>query len=182
LVPTGRVRAAARDGQAVPAGWLVDDGGGVVTDAAAFDRGEAHLRWLGGDPETGAYKGFGLGLAVEVLAALLPGAAFGPRLDALCGDGRPNGRDHDIGLFLCALAPDVLRPAGEFTGDADILFTTLLGCPPVAAGDPVRYPGWPEADRARRYRRDGVPLSRELFDELRAVAEAEGVPAVQVAA
>ncbi|MFB9798998.1 Ldh family oxidoreductase, partial [Streptomonospora salina] len=78
--PTGRVREAARAGRDVPAGWLADSGGAPVTDAAAFDRGEAHLQWLGAGADThsgGAYKGFGLGLAVEVLAALLPGAGLG---------------------------------------------------------------------------------------------------------
>lgn len=177
VVPTGRVREAARAGRAVPPGWLTDDAGRPVTDPAAFDRGEAHLRWLGGAPETGEYKGFGLGLTVEVLAALLPGAGFGPAPEALFGDGRPSGRDDDIGLFLLAVAPDLLRPDGGFHRDAGVLFATLAGCPSTEDGQPVRYPGWPEAERAERYRRDGVPLSGELFDELCAVADAAGLTA-----
>jgi LDH2 family malate/lactate/ureidoglycolate dehydrogenase len=169
VVPTGRVRAAAREGKAVPAGWLADDRGTPVTDPAAFDRGAAHLRWLGGDPETGAYKGFGLGLVVEVLSALLSGAGFGPSI-------REGGRDDDIGLFLLAIAPDLLRPAGAFAADAQEVFTTLLDCPPADPARPVRYPGWPEAETARRYRRDGIPLSDGLFAELCGVADAAGVP------
>ncbi len=170
VVPTGRVRAAARAGTDIPAGWLADDHGAPVTDPAAFDRGDAHLRWLGGDPETGAYKGFGLGVVVEVLSALLSGAGFGPG----AGDG---DRDDDIGLFVLAVAPDRLRPPGAFAADASELFTTLLGCPPLDPARPVRYPGWPEAETARRHLRDGVPLSDELFAELCVVADAAGLPA-----
>ncbi|CAL9486468.1 2,3-diketo-L-gulonate reductase [Actinosynnema sp. ALI-1.44] len=91
VVPTGRVRAAAREGREVPPGWLADEAGGPVTDPAAFDRGEARLLWLGGSPETGAYKGFGLGLLVEVLSALVPGAALGPAGGGSAGGGSAGG-------------------------------------------------------------------------------------------
>ena len=177
VVPTGRVREAARAGRAVPPGWLTDDAGTPVTDPAAFDRGEAYLRWLGGAPDTGEYKGFGLGLVVEVLAALLPGARYGPAPDALLGDGRPSGRDDDIGLFVLAIAPGLLRPDGGFHRDTGVMFGTLASCPSTEDDGPVRYPGWPEAERAERYRRDGVPLPGELFDELCAVAAAAGLAA-----
>jgi LDH2 family malate/lactate/ureidoglycolate dehydrogenase len=168
-VPTGRVRAAARAGLAVPEGWLADDQGNPVTDPAAFDRGDAHLLWLGGSG-TGVHKGFGLGLLVEVLAALVPGAGFGPHTDALAGNGGPSGRDDDIGYFLAALAPGVLRPGGEVRRDAQTLFGALLACPPVQDGAPVRYPGWYEAQQARANHRDGVPLAEPLYQELRKVA------------
>jgi LDH2 family malate/lactate/ureidoglycolate dehydrogenase len=162
VVPTGRVRAAARAGTPVPEGWLVDDDGAPVTDPAAFDRGDAHLRWLGGDAETGAYKGFGLAVAVEVLTAALAGSALGPAPDALHGTGGPHGTDDDIGYLVLVIAPETLRPGGGFTTSVHTLFTTLLECPP----GPVRYPGWPEAERAARYRSDGVPLAPDVYSDL----------------
>jgi LDH2 family malate/lactate/ureidoglycolate dehydrogenase len=167
VVPTGRIRTAARRGETVPAGWLEDPASGApVTDPAAFDRGEACLRWLGGDPDTGAYKGFGLGLAVELLAAVLPGAAVGPDPAALDGDGRPHGRDDDIGFFVLAVAPGRLRGEEEFRAAARSVFTTLLDCPPVDGSNPVRYPGWWEAERALTRRREGIPLPVSLHEEL----------------
>ena len=177
VVPTGKVRQAARAGRSIPAGWLADATGRPVTDPAELDRGGAYLQWLGGRPETGAYKGYGLSLMVEVLAALLPGAGFGPAAEALAGDGRPAGRDDDIGFFVLALAPAVLRPAGEVSQDAAGLFGALLDCPPVRPEAPVRYPGWPEAKHAERARRDGVPLTGALHAELAEVAAELGLPA-----
>jgi LDH2 family malate/lactate/ureidoglycolate dehydrogenase len=163
VVPTGRVRAAARAGQPIPEGWLEDGSGRPVTDPGAWDRREAQLRWLGGDSQ---YKGFGLGIVVEVLSALLSGSAVGPAPAALDGDGGPHGRDDDIGYLVAALAPDQLRPGDGFSGDAQALFATLLACPARNAAEPVRYPGWPEAERAAAYRREGIPISPDLYEEL----------------
>ncbi|SMC49533.1 Ldh family oxidoreductase [Lentzea albidocapillata] len=160
VVPTGRVRAAARAGEPIPPGWLAAADGTPVTDPAAFDRGDAHLLWLGSDPETGAYKGFGLGLLVEVLAALVSGAALG----ALSADG---DRDDDIGILAVAIAPDLLRTG--FAADAASLFTAVRGWPALDPAAPVSYPGWHEGERAARLREHGVPLPRALFEELRSV-------------
>ncbi len=177
VVPTGRVRAAARLGRQVPEGWLADDDGNPVTDPAAFDRGEAHLRWLGSDPQTGAYKGYALGLLVEVLAALVPGAGAGPAPDALTGDGGPSGRDDDIGFMAMAIAPGLLRPLADFRRDAQALFDNLLACRPVREEDPVRYPGWHEAENIQQHLRAGVPLTAPLYAELVQVAEDTGLSA-----
>jgi len=177
VVPTGRVRAAARTGHAVPEGWLTDDAGRPVTDPAAFDRGEAHLGWLGGTPATGAYKGYGLGLMVEVLAGLVSGSGLGPAPEALDGDGRPSGRDDDIGYLVAAIAPELLRPPEQFAADAGSLFGSLLACPPLDPDSPVRYPGWAEGERARVRRATGVPVTAAQYGELRGVAERFGLSA-----
>ena len=171
--PTGRVRQAVREGRAVPEGVLSDDDGRPVTDPAAFDEGRAHLLWLGGG--AGRYKGFGLGIAVEVLSAVVSGAALGAHPDAFGGDGGPGGRDDDIGFFAAAIAPGALRQGAA--EDADVLFGALLGCPPTDPAEPVRYPGWHEHRRARDRRRHGVPLGADLYEELCEVAARHGVPA-----
>ncbi|SDC53475.1 Ldh family oxidoreductase [Actinokineospora iranica] len=200
-VPTGKVRAAARAGRDIPAGWLADDRGAPVTDPTRFDRGEAHLTWLGA-PGSGEYKGFGLGLMVEVLAALVPGSGLGPSPAALTGtrpaggtgrhasraadasgvpgDGNACGAtanlarrsaDDDIGYLVLAVAPAALRDPDSYHYDAGALFGSLLGCPPVEPGGTVAYPGVPEARHAEEARRYGVPLSAALHAELGAVAD-----------
>jgi LDH2 family malate/lactate/ureidoglycolate dehydrogenase len=179
VVPTGRIRSAARSGRAIPPGWLDDDRGRPVTDPNAFDRGDAHLLWLGGRPETGAFKGFGLGLLVEVLAALVCGAATGLHPEALSGDGGPTGTDDDIGMIAIAIAPGELRGADAFISDIERAFGTLLACP-SAGPAPVRYPGWHEAESARRHARIGVPLARSLYRELADIAAELGLAAPAV--
>ncbi|MGQ0838225.1 Ldh family oxidoreductase [Actinokineospora sp.] len=166
-VPTGKVRAAARAGEPVPAGWLADDRGEPVTDPARFDSGEAHLTWLGA-PGGGEYKGFGLGLMVEVLAALVPGAGLGP-------PAAGPAADDDIGFLVLAVAPAAVREPAGFHRDADALFGAVLDCPPVELGEPVTYPGWPEARRAADAAARGVPLTLALYGELGEVADRLGL-------
>ncbi|MEU3280004.1 Ldh family oxidoreductase [Streptomyces antibioticus] len=175
VVPTGKVRVAARAGETIPPGWLEDAEGRPVTDPRALDTGEGFLRWLGGDPVTGAYKGYGLGLMVEVLAALVPGAGLGPAPEALTGDGRPSGRDDDIGLTALVLAPGALRPGPDFLADAGGLFGALLDCPPLDPARPVDYPGRPEERTAEQRRAHGVPLSADAHAELTALAAERGL-------
>ncbi|WP_342772761.1 Ldh family oxidoreductase [Actinokineospora cianjurensis] len=175
-VPTGKVRAAARAGTDIPAGWLADDAGEPVTDPGLFDTGDAHLTWLGG-PGSGQYKGFGLGLMVEVLAALVPGAGLGPSQAALSVDRTP---DDDIGYLVLAIAPAALRQPGTYQREAGALFGALLACPPVQGGAEVSYPGVPEARHAELARRDGVPLDGALFTELADLAERLGVALPEV--
>jgi LDH2 family malate/lactate/ureidoglycolate dehydrogenase len=170
VVPTGRVRAAARAGERVPDGWLEDADGTPVTDPAAYDRGEARLRWLGGSPETGGHKGYGLGLLVEVLSALLPGAGLGPHRDT---SPRP---DDDVGHLLLAVSPGRLRPEADFLEAATGLFGALLDCPPSRPDEPVTYPGHREWQRSRHRIAHGVPLTAALHRELRDVAGRLGVP------
>ncbi|HVK20089.1 MAG TPA: Ldh family oxidoreductase [Actinokineospora sp.] len=172
-VPTGKVRAAARAGESIPAGWLADDRGVPVTDPASFDAGEAHLTWLGA-PGTGEYKGFGLGLMVEVLAALVPGAGLGPSPAAFAADRTP---DDDIGFLALAIAPAALRSPIQFHRDAGALFGSVLGCPPVEPGDTVSYPGCPEAANAAEAAVRGVPLTRAVYTELCDIADRLGLTA-----
>ncbi|MGW3659753.1 Ldh family oxidoreductase [Streptomyces sp. NPDC005151] len=177
VVPTGRVRGAARAGRDVPPGWLEDAEGRPVTDPRALDRGDGYLKWLGGAPDTGEFKGYGLGLLVEALGALLPGAGLGPAPEAWSGNGSPVGQDDDIGFTVLVIAPAELRPKEEFETQADGLFDALVRSPAVHEDRPVRYPGWFEAERASEHKRSGVPLSAALFEELCQVAAERGLPA-----
>lgn len=176
VVPTGRVRAAARAGGTVPPGWLEDENAEPVTDPAAYDRGEARLRWLGGDPENGAHKGFGLGLLVEVLSALVPGAGVGPHTAGSVPEpGAAAERDDDIGCLLLAIDPSGPSDAHDFRTAASGMFGALLDCPPLRADEPVRYPGWWEQRRTRERKTRGVPLAAGLHEELREVARVSGL-------
>lgn len=181
--PTGRVRAAARAGQRIPAGWLADARGTAVTDPAAFDRGAAHLLWLGAAPGgDGGFKGYGLGLMVEVLSAVLSGSGTGPAAEALAGDGRPQGRDDDIGYFALALAPALLRPDEDVHQGTESLFGALLDCPPSDPAHPVVYPGVPEARRSEERMAEGVPLDPAVYDGLRVLAAELGVAGFEASA
>ncbi|QIS17653.1 Ldh family oxidoreductase [Nocardia terpenica] len=174
-VPTGKIRQAARRGDPIPPGWLVDESGAPLTDPAALDRGDGFPTWLGGSPETGAYKGYGLALAVEVLSALVSGAALGPAPEAYTGSGGPTGRDDDIGYFAMVIDPGAARGDSAMGPAAAGMFAALRACAPIDPAQPVGYPGVREDEKLRAARSDGVALDFALWDEVRKVASAEGV-------
>lgn len=169
-VSTGRIRGAARRGEQIPPGWLADRDG-PVTDPGTYDRGEAVLQWLGGDAESGGFKGFGLGLLVEALCGVLTGARDAPsRGPAPAADSG----DEDIGHLFIVLSIPALRPIDEFRQGMDRMLGGVLRCRGWD-GEPISYPGAHEAATAAHRRAEGIPIGDELRSSLEAVAERVGV-------
>src|SRR5205807_2577674 len=65
-VPVGRLEVHARKGLPLQPGWAVDAAGKQTLDAAAGRAGA--LLPLGGTALTGGYKGYGLGVMIDLLA------------------------------------------------------------------------------------------------------------------
>jgi LDH2 family malate/lactate/ureidoglycolate dehydrogenase len=168
VVPTGRVRAAVASGERIPEGWLVDDDGRPVTDPAALDEGRGHIQWLGGQPATGAYKGFGLGLLVDVLAGALPGAGVGPL-------GEPGADDANVGHFVLALDVSAFRPVADFQATMDAMLGAIVGSPPAGGGGRVLYPGHVESDSAAERAERGIPVAPHVVGQLDRLASELGI-------
>jgi LDH2 family malate/lactate/ureidoglycolate dehydrogenase len=153
----GKVVSAWRRGRSIPAGWAVDGKGRPVTSGrAAFEH--RRLTPLGSRPELGSHKGYGLAAMVRILSTVLPGEAR---------DG--------VGHFFLALDPGRFRRAGEFEADLDAMIDSLHASRPIDTGRPVLVAGDPERAAAEA-RSSGIPLSRNVIEDIRAVARASGVP------
>src|SRR5262245_59763644 len=102
MIPRGRIEVAARRGEPIPPDWAIDsDGCAAATSEAALS---GALQPLGGREETSKYKGYGLGLMVEMLTRVLGNAAIGPhimRLFSVAGNS-------NLGQFFLAMDPDAL--------------------------------------------------------------------------
>jgi LDH2 family malate/lactate/ureidoglycolate dehydrogenase len=189
VVATGKLAAARAAGSEVPAGWLVGragtDGpdGPAVTDPAAYYDGTADVAWLGGRAATGAAKGYGLALLVDLLCGPLAGASYGPRRAVLGRPGHGAGHDggaedRDVGHLALAIDPAAFGPPGPFHDGVDELLSTVVNCPPLpgATGHTVTYPGAPEAARAAESAALGVALPVPVADGLVALATELGLP------
>ncbi|HUQ56455.1 Ldh family oxidoreductase [Lentzea sp.] len=175
VVAAGRIRKARDDGERVPEGWLADGAGRPVTDPEAYFTGAATLRFVGGDPLTGAYKGLGLAMLADVLCGLLSGAAVGPNPANLAGGTPASRKDADIGHFMLAINVPAFRPAGDFTAAMDEMLRVLSESTPVYPDEPVSYPGTPEHRNAELAARDGVRVSTEVLAEMYAVGAELGL-------
>ncbi|CAH1985183.1 unnamed protein product [Acanthoscelides obtectus] len=78
-VAVGKLEIQRRKEEPLPHGWAMNDQGEVETDACvALDARK--LMPLGGTEENSGYKGYGLGMLVEIFSGILSGAAYGPNV------------------------------------------------------------------------------------------------------
>jgi LDH2 family malate/lactate/ureidoglycolate dehydrogenase len=162
----GKLRMAWRRGEPIPAGWALDSEGRPTTSGRLAAEAR-RLTPLGSREELGSHKGYGLAAAVEILASVLPGGTSGPRAPE---------RETRVGHFFLALDPARFRADGELESDLDVLLDALRASEPADQAWPVLVPGDPEAAARDERRRAGIPLTRAVLEDLRAVARASGVP------
>jgi uncharacterized oxidoreductase len=155
-VALGKVRERAAAGHDLPAEWAVDEAGESVRDAARFDAdGEGALLPLGG--RTAGYKGFGLSMLSELLAANVADGSVSGMDEVIWGNhaaffavdlDRFTSRDR-VAERAAAMAAHVRE--SDYSADL----------PPGAAsmGDETLLPGEAEHLSRERNRADGVPVS-----------------------
>ena len=170
VVAEGKVRVARNSGTELPPGWIIDQDGKPSTDPWDLYGGDppgtkprGALLPLGGQA---GHKGFGLSLAVDLLAGALTPA--GPT-----GTGE-SGRGN--GFFMLAIDPARFVGRGPFEGALSGLLDYVRQ-PPYAAGfDEILVPGEPERRRMAE-RRGGIPLDDETWRQIEEAAASVGLGA-----
>lgn len=171
VVSTGKIRAAARRGERIPEGWLVDDSGEAVTDPNAYDAGIGHIQLLGGKPETGGFKGLGLALWVDILCGTLTGAAVGPNPELLEQASEGCTRDdRNVGHFFLAIDVARFGPLAGFHQRMDRMLGTVVACPDNGGGRRVAYPGYLEEQQRRTCDGQVVAVDSAILTELAELA------------
>ncbi len=99
-IAKSEVMKHAREAKPIPLGWALDAEGNPTTDA------EVGLK--GSMAPSGGYKGVGVALMVEIMAASLTGATFGKDASPFSGTA---GGPPKTGQFFMAISPDA--SAGE---------------------------------------------------------------------
>lgn len=93
-VALGKITMAKAAGESIPEGWAIDAQGQPTTDPEAALSGSLL--------STGGYKGWGLGLMVELLAAGIAGGVNSLDVKALKA---PEGNPHDLGQCYLLIDP-----------------------------------------------------------------------------
>ncbi len=154
----GKVGTYLREGKPVPAGWGVDADGRPTTDPAAILSGGKVLPF-------GDYKGAGLALMME----LLTGALAGGLLSQEVGAHDRSGLDADASKIFIALDVQAFVDQERFAQRVDDLLDYLRAAEP---GLTIAYPGergWQTRDQNLR---EGVPIHREIVEQLKAIGVA----------
>lgn len=103
----------AREGKAVPEGWVLDASGQPTTDP------EAGLK--GSMVPSGGYKGVGIAFTVELMAAAMTGATLGSVASPFSGTA---GGPPKTGQFFIAVDP-VATSAGAFQEKLTALIASI---------------------------------------------------------
>jgi LDH2 family malate/lactate/ureidoglycolate dehydrogenase len=162
IVAEGQVRLKGVRGEPMPFGWMIDVLGQATTDPDIFFRAAGSLLPLGGSV---GYKGYGLGLAVDVLAGILGRA----------GHSRQQMPPYNNGLFVMVVDIGRFLPLERFTAAVRGLLAHIKSCPRAPGVDEIVYPG-ERAARIRQYRRrHGIVLDPETWQRLGSIAQERGI-------
>lgn len=170
IVPIGRITVYQKAGKDIPEGWGIDKEGAVTRDPNAVLKGGA-LMPLGGVDVMRGYKGYGLGLLVDIFSGVLSGASTGPSV------GHPGENvPADVGHYFAAIRVDAFRPVIDFKAHMDSFIQELKNAPKASGQERIFIHGEKEFELAERYTREGVPLMAEVVDQLIQTGKEVGLP------
>ncbi len=169
IVPIGRITVYDKAGKPIPEGWGINNQGVVTNQPSEVLKGGA-LMPLGGIDVMRGYKGYGLGLMVDIFSGVLAGSAFGTDVDIK--DGKHAAH---TGHFFAAVQIEAFRPIAEFKKDMDELLGALKDSPKAVGQERIYIHGEKEFETAARNAREGVPLLAPVVDGLRKSGKEVGV-------
>ncbi|MBM3706884.1 MAG: Ldh family oxidoreductase [Actinobacteria bacterium] len=172
VVPIGRIKVYEEKGEKIPLGWGIDDSGNVTDDPKKVQSGgPGALMPLGGIDIMRGYKGYGLAIMVEILCAALSGASH------LTNVGFPHEpKVSDVSHFFMAINIEAFRPAVDFKKQMDDMIKLLKNSPKAAGHNRIFVAGEKEFEIAKYNEKNGIPILKNVAEELKKNGERIGVP------
>ena len=168
VVAGSKFEIALRSGQTtIPEGWAVDKAGKPLTDPKKYAE-EGALLPLGGLPETGAFKGFGLSVMVDILCSILAGSVSISEL--LTQPNTALRANH----FFGALKIDGFMPADDFARAMAGMVKVYHNLPRAPGVERIYLAGEVEHE-IENQRRHGIPLDPQVIASLQELAVELGV-------
>ncbi|MBX2882243.1 MAG: Ldh family oxidoreductase [Granulosicoccus sp.] len=161
----GKIKTLAQRGEPMPEGWMLAQDGTPLTDPKA--RSDGFMLPIGGA------KGFGLSVAIGLMAGVLNGAAFGSDVVDFTKD---TTSETNTGQFVLALDISAFGALDDFRSNSTRVFDELCASTPLPGYAPVRIPGQGKADLLSTNNTDGIPVNKALFDDLQQLADEFQLP------
>ena len=170
----GKILMSLKTGRPAPPGALVDERGRPTSDPAAL-YGEIPPgavpdphNGLGAMRAMGEHKGSGLAIACEILAGVLTGSGAGGEAGHVWN-----------GMLSFYFDPARLDDAGTGGSAMRALVGGVRAARPSDPSRPVMLPGDPERRVAAERTRNGIPLPREVWENILEEGENLGLPREQ---
>jgi len=152
----GTLAAYSKRGQLLPVDGGFDPAGNLTKDAAAIEVSQRAL-------PIGYWKGSGLSLVLDMLAAMLSGglATHQIPLDPL--------RESGISQIFLVIDPKSVANPQELSQIADGILNSLHEATPADPEKPIRYPGEETLRLREQNLRLGVPVDPEIWKRITAL-------------
>jgi LDH2 family malate/lactate/ureidoglycolate dehydrogenase len=139
--------------------WLLDEEGMPTTDPRAAGTGTFRAK--------GDHLGAGFALVVGLLAATLPGAAFGTDMEDPASGTLRRGVD---GSLMVALSSDDFGSADDYRRRVSAVVDQLVRSEPARGHQAVRLPGMDAGAVEQVRERDGIPVRSSTLERLEDLA------------
>jgi 3-dehydro-L-gulonate 2-dehydrogenase len=151
----GSLEGYSKRGQPLPVDGGFDEAGNLTKDAAAIEASQRAL-------PIGYWKGSGLSLVLDMMAAMLAGGKATYQIP------RESVRETGTSQILLAINPSSVGRAEEMNRIADGIIDFLHHATPVDPGKRVRYPGEQTVQLREENMRLGVPVDPEIWRRISA--------------
>lgn len=163
-VARGNIILAAKEGRPIPEGWAIDQEGRPTTDPRKALEGAVL--------PVGGAKGYALALAVEVMAGILSGSAYGSEVGWIYDESL---KPTDVGHTFIAINVASLMPVQVYQERMADMVRNVKAVPLAEGFDRIMIPGERRRFQAEKRARQGVPVSENLRKELNQIAAEVGV-------
>ncbi|KAL0967870.1 hypothetical protein UPYG_G00258720 [Umbra pygmaea] len=168
-VALGKIELHERRGDMIPEGWGCDSQGRMSTDPGKVLNGGG-LVPIGGCEATGGYKGFGLGMMVEVFCGMLAGSHYCQNIRTW----KVTDRAANLGQCFVAINPENFAPG--FNDRMSDILSLHRGLEPAEPGCAVLAPGDPERININKCQNlEGIPYHINVVKVMNDCARQIGV-------
>ncbi|MCO6452768.1 MAG: Ldh family oxidoreductase [Caldilineales bacterium] len=166
-VAATKLYAAVAEGRPIPDTWLVDEDGLPTTNGSIYPE-------LGALMPMAGHKGYGLALFVEVLSAVLSGAAITKDVHSwVMHPDKPGNQ----GYGFLVIAVEQIMPLAIFKERMDGLIREIRSAPKAKGVDRIYLPGEIEQEKRDIAMIEGIVLPPDVVVSLRGLAEDVGLDA-----
>ncbi len=147
VIAKSEIAVRAKSGESIPTGWAFGPDGKDTTDPSIALKGTM--------APSGGYKGFGVGLFVEIMAACLTGSNLGIEASSFADNtGGPPG----TGQFFIAINPD------KFSDGFENKISSLVNA--VETQEGTRIPGSKRMKNAELNSNAAITIKEELYNKI----------------
>jgi ureidoglycolate dehydrogenase (NAD+) len=145
----------------IPDNWLVDENGLSTNDPSLFPSKSSLVPMAG-------HKGYGLALMIEILAAVLSGAAITNEVNSWIFNLPAFTNE---GHAFISIDVGAIIPIQEFKNRMDQMIVRIKNSPKAKGVEQIYLPGEIEWEKRNNVMKDGMPLPDEVIVNLQNLAD-----------